>query len=103
MPAPGSLSWLTRLHWCGRILLACRVSVLSALAGFLLFSFVPQARDLFDDISYGPLPYSLFAWGMWLLFFVYVFLIWAFPVHFAARAILRTDSWMIPSRLRAKP
>ena len=37
---------------------------------------------------------------MWLLFFVYVFLIWAFPVHFAARAILRTDSWMIPSRLR---
>jgi hypothetical protein len=100
MPAPGSLSWLTRLHWCGRILLACRVSVLSALAGFLLFSFVPQARDLFDDISYGPLPYSLFAWGMWLLFFVYVFLIWAFPVHFAARAILRTDSWMIPSRLR---
>ncbi|WP_281806148.1 hypothetical protein [Methylocystis echinoides] len=92
---------MTRLHWCGRIVFACRVSVLSALAGFLLFSFVPQARDLFDDISYGPLPYSPFAWGMWLLFFVYVFLIWAFPVHFAARAILRTEAWMIPSRLRA--
>lgn len=101
MPAR-PLSFLTRLHWCGRILLACRVSLASAIAGFLLFALVPQARDLFDDISYGPLPYSLFAWGMWFLFFAYVFLIWAFPVHFAARSILeRTDAWMIPSRLRA--
>ncbi len=98
MSAP--LSWLMRLHWSLRILFACRVSASSALAGFLLFFFVPQAHDLFDDISYGALPYSLFAWGMWLLFFVYVFLIWAFPVHFAARAILRTEAWMIPKRLR---
>jgi len=95
------LSLLTRLQWCGRILVACRVSVISALAGFLLFAFVPQARDLFDDITDGPLPYSLSAWGIWLLFFVYVFLIWAFPVHYAARSLLeRTDDWMIPARLR---
>ena len=55
------LSLLSRLQWFGRILLACRVSVISAIAGVLLFSLVPQARDLFSDITYGALPSSLAA------------------------------------------
>jgi len=101
MSSEKPLTPLTYWQWAGRILLACRVSVVSALAGLLLFAFVPQARDLFGDITYGPLPYSLFGWVMWLLFFAYVFLVWAFPVHYAARAVLeRSDAWMIPARLR---
>ncbi len=97
-----SLSSISRAQWCGRILIACRVSVLSALAGLLLFAFVPQARDFFADITHGPLPQSWRAWGFWLLFFLYISFVWAFPVHFAARTVLEsTNDWMIPRRLRA--
>jgi hypothetical protein len=95
------LSLLSRSQWFGRILLACRVSVISAIAGALLFSLVPQARDLFSDITYGALPSSLWAWLMWALFFFYMFFVWAFPVHFGARTMLNSNVWMVPQRVRA--
>lgn len=97
-----SLSFIARAQWCVRLVIACRVSILSAIAGLLLFLFVPQARDFFADITYGSLPYSWRAWGFWLGFFLYIFFVWAFPVHFAARTVLEsTNDWMIPRRLRA--
>jgi hypothetical protein len=69
-----------------RMLWACRVSVVSALGGYLLFSFVVQAQDLLADTTYGsqPLLHLLF----WTFVFASVFLVWAFPVHYAARDIL---------------
>jgi hypothetical protein len=91
--------WL-RLLWIARTIWACRVSVLSAIAGFWLFWKVPQAQDLFADISYGALPGSRRGWLHWTLFFVWVFLVWAFPVHYAARSLVSSNAFMIPWRLR---
>lgn len=86
--------------WLLRVLVACRVSVISAATGFLLFDFVPQARDLFADVSFGALPYSLSAWSRWLAFFLYTFFFWAFPVHYAARRMLDEKDWVAPVRLK---
>jgi hypothetical protein len=93
-PSLRYVSWLARMLW------ACRVSVLSAAAGFWLLGYVGQAQDLFADISYGALPESLRAWLHWSWFFFCVFLIWAFPVHYAARWALDGDAWVVPWRLR---
>ncbi|WP_457796491.1 hypothetical protein [Methylocystis sp. S23] len=91
------LSWTS---WLLRILVACRVSVISAATGFLLFDFVLPARDLFADISFGALPYSFEAWLRWLAFFFSVFFFWAFPVHYAARRMLDEKDWVAPARLK---
>jgi hypothetical protein len=69
-----------------RMLWACRVSVVSALGGYLLFSFVVQAQDVLADTTYGSQP--LFHILFWTFVFGSVFLVWAFPVHYAARDIL---------------
>jgi hypothetical protein len=71
-----------------RILWACRVSVVSAFGGYLLFLFVVQAQDLFSDTTYGEHGFSFKHLGYWTLFFVLLFLVWAFPVHYAARESL---------------
>jgi hypothetical protein len=89
------VSWLLRMLW------ACRVSVISVIAGFWLLGTVEQAQDLFADVTYGALPRSPSAWLHWSWFFVWVFLVWAFPVHYAARRALEEDDWMVPRRLRA--
>jgi hypothetical protein len=91
-----------RALWVLRILVACRVSVLSVLAGTLLFLGSTQARDLFADVTFGALPGGLECWGLWLLFFVYLVLIWAFPAHYAARLMLYSDAWMFSCRVRAQ-
>ncbi len=91
---------LSRIAWLIRILIACRVSVLSAVAGLLLFACVPQARDLFADVSFGALPFSPWAWFRWLAFFFYMFFFWAFPVHYAARRMLDDKDWVAPRRLK---
>ena len=75
----------TRALWVLRILVACRVSVLSVAAGTLLFLLAAQARDLFADTAFGALPASPGAWGFWIAFFTYLVFVWAFPVHYAAR------------------
>ena len=86
--------------WVIRILFACRVSVLSAVAGALLFLVSTQARDLFADLAFGALPEDPQAWLMWASFFAYLVFLWAFPVHYAARRLLDTDVWMLSGRLR---
>ncbi len=88
--------------WVIRILFACRVSLLSVVAGTLLFLMSTQARDLFADVTFGLLPMRPEAWGHWLWFFACLVFIWAFPVHYAARRMLYTDDWMFPCRVRAE-
>jgi hypothetical protein len=60
---PIGLDWGQRTPWILRILVACRVSVVSVIAGVLLFLLSTQARDLFADTAFGALPWSLRAWG----------------------------------------
>ena len=90
----------THALWITRILVACRVSLLSVLAGTLLFLMSTQARDLFADVTFGVLPMSPEAWGHWLWFFACLVFVWAFPVHYAARRMLRSDAWMFSCRVR---
>ena len=91
----------TRALWVLRILVACRVSVLSMAAGTLLFLLATQARDLFADTAFGALPASPGAWGFWIAFFTYLVFVWAFPVHYAARRMLYSNAWMFSCRVRA--
>src|ERR1700722_18660382 len=79
--------------WIARILVACRVSVFSVVAGVLLFLMATPARDLFADIAFGALPASAAAWLFWGAFFTCLVFVWAFPVHYAARRILYSDAW----------
>ena len=96
------MNWTSTALWISRILFACRVSVLSVLAGTLLFLMSTQARDLFADVTFGILPKTLGAWGHWLWFFACLVFVWAFPVHYAARRMLRSDAWMFSCRVRAE-
>ena len=96
------MNWTSKALWIVRILVACRVSALSVLGGALLFLMSIQARDLFADLTFGILPKTLGAWGHWLWFFVCLVFVWAFPVHYAARAMLRSDAWMFSCRVRAE-
>ncbi len=59
------------------------VSVLSAVAGFLLFLRSPEARDLFLEV--GDLQSNLVFWAR---FFLLVVFVWTFPVFVSARWIL---------------
>ena len=86
--------------WVIRMLFACRVSVLSAFAGLLLFLLAEQARDLFADVSLGAVTRSVEARFLWSSFFAYLVFLWAFPVHYAARRLLASDAWMVSGRLR---
>ncbi|OAI28728.1 hypothetical protein A1351_11580 [Methylosinus sp. R-45379] len=97
-PAP---QWKTDFYWILRILWACRVSVVSALAGLLLFGLVDQAQNLFADRSFDAL---LFGAHYWLSVFAAIFLVWAFPVHYGARRVLEDadSAWMIPYLLRVE-
>ena len=86
--------------WIVRILFACRVSLLSAFGGLLLYLFSEQARDLFADVAFGALPGNWEAWLFWAFFFFYLVFLWAFPVHYAARRLLSSDAWMFSGRVR---
>jgi hypothetical protein len=87
--------------WVARILVACRVSILSVVAGVLLFLLALPARDLFADITFGALQASVRARVFWSAFFTYLVFVWAFPVHYAARRMLYSDAWMFSCRVRA--
>src|SRR4051794_40924041 len=83
-----------------KILWVCRVSTFSAVAGILLFYHVVQAQNLLADTSSN---YSFFAAVRhWLAFFVGLFFLWAFPVHYAARRVLDEDSWMVGAAARTQ-
>jgi hypothetical protein len=94
------MGWGTYALWVARILVACRVSLLSVLAGTFLFLMATPARDLFADVTFGALPARAGAWGHWLWFFTGLVLVWAFPVHYAARRMLRSEAWMYSCRVR---
>ena len=80
-----------------RVLLVCRVSVLSAFAGMALFGLVLQAQNLFADLSFSGWVGGLLYWGG---FFIAVFLIWAFPIHYGARVLLSEEGWLVAGRFR---
>jgi hypothetical protein len=97
----GLRAWLIcswdHVAWLARALWACRVSVLSGLAGVILFSVAVPAQNLFADQSFtGP-------WQVlyWLGVFALVFLVWAFPIHYNARRTLDRKAWLLPYRFRA--
>src|SRR5580693_1689884 len=85
-----------RVAWLARALWACRVSVLSGLAGVILFSVAVPAQNLFADQSFAG-PYQVL---YWLGVFTLVFLVWAFPIHYNARRTLDRKAWLLPYRFR---
>jgi hypothetical protein len=78
----------------GRALWACRVSLISAFGGYVLFLFVIQAQDLFADTTFGNQPYWHIAYWTWT-FFLAAF-IWALPAHYAARDALENAQPQTP-------
>ena len=86
-----------RVAWLARALWACRVSVLSGLAGLILFYVAVPAQNLFADQSFAGLYQVLY----WLGVFALVFLVWAFPIHYNARRTLDKKAWLLPYRFRA--
>ncbi len=80
------------------LLWACRISVISAAAGLLLFWQATQAQNLFADISWNASIGSSILFWTWVFFSL--FFLWAFPVHYAARRALEEDDWLIAKRLR---
>ena len=73
------------------ILWACRVSVVSALGGYFLFVLVLQAQDLFADTTLGHEPLAHIAKWSWMFFLLA--LVWALPVHIAARDAVEDRGW----------
>lgn len=86
-----------RVAWLARALWACRVSVLSGLAGVILFYVAVPAQNLFADQSFAGSYQVLY----WLGVFALVFLVWAFPIHYNARRTLDRKAWLLPYRFRA--
>ena len=87
------------IAWLLRILFAARISVVSAVLGFYLFAEVDQAQNLLADTSWNSNLALAFLY--WTLFLLATALIWAFPVHYAARWALEDDEWMLPKSVRS--
>lgn len=81
----------------GLILWICRVSVISVIAGLLLFGLSDQARDTFLEIR-GSLSTDPSNVILWAIFFALVVIVWALPVHFAARRDLELDPIFRPEQ-----
>jgi hypothetical protein len=81
-----------------RLLWVCRISTVSAVFGVLLFLLVVQAQNLLADTSYGDL--SIAAFLHWGKFFLGLFVIWAFTVHYAARRAVDDDYWIVDAQTR---
>jgi len=86
-----------KLVLLGRLLAACRFSLISALAGLLLLGGVVQAQNLFADLAF---PNTLFQIGHWLAFLLALFFLWAWPVHYGARRVLEEPDWLVPIQVR---
>ncbi len=85
--------------WLLRILVAARISVVSAALGFYLFAEVDQAQNLLADTSWNS--NVALAVLYWTVFLAATAFIWAFPIHYAARRTLDDDAWMLPRRVRS--
>ena len=81
----------------GRLLAACRFSLISVIAGFALLFGVVQAQNLFADLAF---PNTFAQIGHWLSFLLALFFIWAWPVHHGARRVLDEPHWLIPIAVR---
>jgi hypothetical protein len=81
----------------GRVLSACRFSIISAAAGLALLGGVVQAQNLFADLDFASRFEQI---AHWTLFLLAVFFVWAFPVHYGARRILEDPHWLIPAQMR---
>lgn len=84
--------------WFSRILWACRISILSGVAGVLLFWFAIPAQNLLADLSYDGSTFGAIAF--WFGVFLFTFFLWAFPIHYGARRTLDDDSWILSRALR---
>ena len=86
----GVFLWACFQPGVARVLWACRVSVVSALAGYYLFLTVIQAQDLFADDTYAGQGW----WnvGFWVCAFLALAFVWALPVHYAARAAVEGEN-----------
>ena len=91
------LSWI-HVVWLLRMLYATRISVISAMLGLYLFAEVDQAQNLLADTSWNSNLALVILY--WMLFFLATTLVWAFPVHYAARSALEDDDWMLPRSVR---
>ncbi|MCW2276198.1 hypothetical protein GJ654_17925 [Rhodoblastus acidophilus] len=81
----------------GRLLAACRFSLISVVAGFFLLFGVVQAQNLFADLAFSS---TLAQIGHWLGFLFAVFFLWAWPVHYGARRVLDEPHWLVPIAVR---
>jgi hypothetical protein len=82
--------WLWHRLWCwGKVLVVCRVPLVSAVGGGLMLNF-SQAKDFFADLG--------LLWWQWLAFFVLLFG-WAWIVHAVARRALQHDDWVIEAHV----
>ena len=90
---------IEQIVWFFRILWACRVSVLSGVAGIALFAGAVPAQNLMADLSFDGLVVGVI---FWFSVFALTFLMWAFPIHYGARLTLTDDAWILPWPLRGK-
>jgi hypothetical protein len=82
--------WFRHRLWCwGKVLVVCRVPLVSAVGGGLILNF-SQAKDFFADLG--------LLWWQWLAFFVLLFG-WAWIVHAVARRALQHDDWVIEAHV----
>jgi hypothetical protein len=81
----------------GRLLAACRFSLISVVAGFLLLFGVVQAQNLFADLAFSNTFAQI---SHWIGFLLAVFFLWAWPVHYGARRILKEPHWLVPVAVR---
>jgi len=86
-----------KLALFGRLLAACRFSLISVVAGFALLYGVVQAQNLFADLAFANTSAQI---GHWLSFLLALFFLWAWPVHHGARRVLEEPDWLITVSLR---
>ena len=80
-----------------RIAWVCRVSVVSCLAGTVLFIFVTQARDLlleYPSSASGDISSALWLGVYAARFSALLLVFWAIPVHAVARLSLNRSEWL---------
>ncbi len=96
-PGPREPGWIARL-WSraldfGLILWVVRIPLASAGLGFLMMLALTQAQDTLVDVAMAGAPLAERA-GLSpaiLRLVAAIFLLWAVPVHYAARLLLETD------------
>jgi hypothetical protein len=71
---------------------ACRVSLLSVIAGGYVLWSVPQAHDLFVELHTGDIGRL-----HWMLFYASLLVFWILPVHLSARLMLEGHAQAHPT------